>query len=109
MHGVKLDCIVIELGDGIMGDYGVAEILGAADLMAASKAHVLCANDPVGAWGSAKHFRDDLGLPLLVISGPTTDNAVGRKFVEEKLGIKAINARSSGDLLAQAVADALNG
>lgn len=109
MHGVKLDCIVIELGDGIMGDYGVAEILGASDLMVHGKAHVLCANDPVGAWGAAKHFKDDLGLPLLVISGPTTDNAVGRKFVEERLGKKAINARSSGDALAQAVADALMG
>lgn len=105
-HGVKLDCLVIELGDGIMGEYGVVEILRAADLMAPGKAHVLCANDPVGAWGSAEFFRKDLGLPLTVISGPTTDNAVGRRFVDS-LGIPAVNARTHGDLLAITVARAL--
>lgn len=107
LHGVKLDCLVIELGDGIMGEYGVQEILRAPDLMAPGKAHVLCANDPVGAWGAAEFFRDDLGLALTVISGPTTDNAVGRRFVEEKLGLPAINARTQGDALAGAVARAL--
>ncbi len=107
MHGVKLDCIVIELGDGIMGDYGVAEILRADDLMRPGLAHICCANDPVGAWGAALHFRDDLKLTLTVISGPTTDNAVGRRFVEDRLGIPAVNARTSGDALAAVVAAAL--
>lgn len=106
-HGVKLDCVVIELGDGIMGEYGVVEILRAADLMANGKAHVMCANDPVGAWGAAEFFREDLKLSLTVVSGPTTDNAVGRRFVEERLGLPAINARTQGDALAAAVARAL--
>lgn len=107
VHGVKLDCIVIELGDGIMGEYGVQEILRAPDLMAPGKAHVLCANDPVGAWGAAEFFRDDLKLQLTLISGPQTDNAVGRTFVEEKLGLPAVNARTHGDALAGKVAEAL--
>lgn len=107
VHGVRLDCAVIELGDGIMGEYGVDEILRAPDLMAPAVAHVLCANDPVGAWGAAVHFRDTLGLPLSLISGPQTDNAVGRRFVEDRLGLRAINARTSGDALAGAVAAAL--
>lgn len=105
-HGVRLDCLVIELGDGIMGEYGVQEILRAPDLMAPCKAHVLCANDPVGAWGAAQFVRGELGLPLTVISGPTTDNAVGRRFVES-LGIPAVNARTHGDTLAATVARAL--
>jgi hypothetical protein len=68
---------------------------------------VLCANDPVGAWGAVEYMRDELGIALTVISGPTTDNAVGRTFVEKRLGVPAINARQAGDALAQAVADAL--
>ena len=107
VSGTRLDCIVIELGDGIMGEYGVQEILRASDLMAPGKAHVLCANDPVGAWGAARFFEEDLKLKLTVISGPTTDNAVGRQFVENKLGLPAINARLQGDELAGSVAKAL--
>lgn len=105
--GLRLDCAVVELGDGIMGEYGVDEILRSPDLMAPAAAHVLCANDPVGAWGAAVHFRETLKLPLTVISGPQTDNAVGRRFVEERLGVPAINARTDGERLAAAVAAAL--
>lgn len=106
-EGVRPDVIVVELGDGIMGEYGVQEILRAPDLMAVGKVHVLCANDPVGAWGSALHFQQDLKLPLHVLSGPTTDNAVGRTFIEKTLNIPAVNARTDGDRLAGTVADAL--
>lgn len=107
MLGLKLDCIVIELGDGIMGEYGVYEILREADLMAPAKAHVMCANDPVGAWGAAEFMKNDLGIALTVISGPTTDNQVGRNFVNNRLGIPAVNARTNGDGLAGVVYDAL--
>lgn len=107
MLGLKLDCIVLELGDGIMGEYGVYEILRERDLMAPAAAHVMCANDPVGAWGAAEYMRDELGIQLTVISGPTTDNSVGRNFVEQKLGLLAVNARQSGDALAGVVADAV--
>lgn len=107
MFGLKLDCIVLELGDGIMGEYGVYEILREADLMAPATAHVMCANDPVGAWGAAEYMRNELGINLTVISGPTTDNSVGRNFVETRLGIPAVNARTAGDQLAAVVASTL--
>ena len=103
----RLDAIVVELGDGIMGEYGVYEILREKDLMASVRAHVMCANDPVGAWGAAEYLRDALGMRLTVITGPTTDNTVGRNFVTEKLGLPAVNTRQNGDALAQVVADAL--
>jgi hypothetical protein len=106
-RGERLDCLVVELGDGIMGEYGVQEILRQPDLLEFARAHVLCANDPVGAWGAAEYMRRELGIKLTVIAGPTTDNAVGRNFVESNLGIPAVNARTSGDALAQVVADAL--
>ncbi|MEM7349603.1 MAG: hypothetical protein AAF657_02280, partial [Acidobacteriota bacterium] len=45
------DVIVLELGDGLMGDYGVDAILEAPDIRDTLSAVVLAANDPVGAWG----------------------------------------------------------
>lgn len=106
-RGERLDCLVVELGDGIMGEYGVQEILRQPDLLAFARAHVMCANDPVGAWGAAEYMRRELGITLTVIAGPTTDNSVGRDFVEKQLGIPAMNARTNGDGLAQTVMNAL--
>ena len=48
------DVIVLELGDGLLGDYGVDAILEAADLRAGFSAVVLAANDPVGVWGGLR-------------------------------------------------------
>ena len=107
MLGLKLDCIVLELGDGIMGEYGVFEILSTPDLMGPARAHVMCANDPVGAWGAAEYMKKELGIDLTVITGPTTDNSVGRDFVTKRHGLPAVNARTEGDKLAGVVADAL--
>jgi hypothetical protein len=101
------DCIVVELGDGIMGEYGVQEILGDDELMAAAAAHVLCASDPVAAWGGVELFRSRFGQALDVVSGPATDNDVGKSFIEKRLGVRAINARLEpavlGDLAGAAV------
>lgn len=105
--GPRLDVVVVELGDGIMGDYGVQEILHSADLMCFTRAHVMCANDPVGAWGAARWFEEELRTRLTVISGPTTDNAVGRNFIESSLGVPAVNARTEADKLAEVVLSAI--
>ncbi len=88
------DVIVVELGDGILGDYGVARILEERELMASTALLVLCANDPVAAWGGVELFRHRFGRDVDLVSGPATDNAVGREFVERKLGIPAANART---------------
>src|SRR5207302_5904736 len=45
------DCIVIELGDGLLGCYGVDTIFNDRELMNSAAALVFCANDFVGAWG----------------------------------------------------------
>jgi hypothetical protein len=87
------DCIVVELGDGILGEYGVQEILGDAELMGAAAVHVLCASDPVAAWGGVQLYRERFGRPLAVVSGPATDNDVGKGFIEKQLGVPALNAR----------------
>ena len=89
--------IVAELGDGLLGEYGVAEILASRPLVASAAAFVLCATDPVGAWGGQRVMREQLGLEVDVVSGPTTDNAVGSKAIRERLGVPAINARADSE------------
>lgn len=107
------DCLVIELGDGIMGEYGVQAILDDDELMRVSALHVLCASDPVAAWGAAKLYKERFKREIGVISGPATDNAVGREFIKGTLGLLAINARLEqaklGALVEEAVLKAKTG
>lgn len=101
------DVIVAELGDGILGDYGVQDILRDAELMGVAAAHVVCAPDPVGCWGVAQLYRDQFELPITAISGPATDNDVGREFVRSILGVPAYNARREAERLVEVVREAL--
>lgn len=101
------DCIVLELGDGIMGEYGTMSLLSDSELMSFAKAHVLSANDPVGAWGAVTYLG---GLPanhpcppIDIICGPSTDNDVGKTFIRSKLKVKAANAIRDGKELASVV------
>lgn len=96
-----VDVIVAELGDGIMGQYGVQEILLDKKIMSRSSCIVLCANDPVGAWGAVELLKDDFSLSVDVITGPTTDNEAGLKALSSKLDVVSINARAHGEKLAQ--------
>ncbi len=100
------DVIVIELGDGLLGSYGVENILAAEDIRHALTAVVLCANDPVGAWGGVELLRERFGIEPVVVTGPATDNKVGVEIVTERMNVEAVNAMTSGptlgDLLAKA-------
>jgi hypothetical protein len=87
------DVLVIELGDGILGEYGVQEILHDDELMGAASAHVMCANDPVAAWGAVELFKNRFKREVSVVSGPATDNSVGKDFIERQIGVRAMNAR----------------
>ncbi len=97
------DVLVVELGDGILGEYGVQEILHDDELMSAGSAHILCANDPVAAWGAVELFTRRFKREVSLISGPATDNAVGKEFIERQIGVKALNARIEFDALGQFV------
>jgi len=103
------DVIVLELGDGLLGAYGVEAILSDAAIRAALTAVVLCANDPVAAWGGAKILRDQFAIEPAVVSGPATDNAVGIDQISERLGLPAINALSNGVALGDHVFGVLHG
>ncbi len=101
------DAIVAELGDGILGEYGVAEILHDGELAARGRVLVLCANDPVGCWGAERVLREQFGLAIDIVSGPATDNAVGVRYVTQQLGLAAWNARTHGARLGEEVCDLL--
>lgn len=104
----KPDCIVLELGDGIMGEYGVMNLLHDQELMSFVRAHVLAANDQVGAWGAYKYLAGNCP-PIDAICGPATDNLVGKRFVTEKLGLAAANALKDSNLLGEIVLKKIRG
>jgi len=101
------DVVVAELGDGILGEYGVQHLLAARDLMSKAGAFVLCAPDPVAAWGGVTLLRDRWGITPTVVAGPVTDNEVGSRFVRDTLGVAAWNARRDAEALAGCVQESL--
>ena len=103
----KPDVIVLELGDGLLGAYGVEAILSDQAIRDAMTAVILCANDPVSAWGGAKILRESFNIEPAVVTGPATDNAVGVDQISERMSLPAINALSNGVALGDLVADLL--
>ncbi len=101
------DVIVLELGDGLLGAYGVEAILSDKSIRDALTAVVLCANDPVSAWGGAKILRTDFDIEPAVVTGPATDNEVGIQQIDERLSLPAINALSNGVALGDKIAKLL--
>jgi hypothetical protein len=87
------DLIVAELGDGILGEYGVDAILSDPQLMKLACCHVVCASDPVAIFGADEIYRQKFGLNIHVVAGPVTDNSVGRDYIASALGLPACNAR----------------
>jgi hypothetical protein len=72
LAGAKPDVIVAELGDGILGEYGVQDILHDPALMRVGAAYIMAAPDPVACWGAAELMRHEFSLPITVITGPAT-------------------------------------
>jgi hypothetical protein len=95
---------VLELGDGLLGAYGVEAILSDEAIRNSLTAVVLCANDPVSAWGGAKILREQFDIEPAVVTGPATDNDVGIQQIDERLSLTAINALSNGVALGDRIA-----
>jgi len=103
----KPDVMVFELGDGILGTYGVDAILECPDIRAALSAVILSANDPVAAWGGVKLLRERFAIEPCVVTGPATDNQVGVEIIANQMGVPAFNALSNGAALGDRVIEAL--
>jgi hypothetical protein len=97
------DVIVLELGDGLLGSYGVDAILSDAAITDALAGIVLCANDPVAAWGGNRILHERYGLIPIAISGPATDNSVGTGQITKLTKLPAINALTDGAALGDVI------
>jgi hypothetical protein len=107
LAATKPDVIVLELGDGLLGAYGVDAILSDPLVKDALSVVVLCANDPVSAWGGVKILRESYAIEPAVVTGPATDNAVGIDQIKGTTGLPGINALSNGFALGDLVAKTL--
>jgi hypothetical protein len=101
------DVVVFELGDGILGAYGVEAILAAPDIAKSLSAVILSANDPVAAWGGVKLLRERFGIEPCAVTGPSTDNAVGVDIIEGQMNVRAFNAMTSGAALGDHIIESL--
>ncbi len=99
------DWIVLEMGDGILGTYGVNALLKDPLVRRSIRTSIVCAVDPVGAWGAVHLLQDRYGLRPTMVSGRVTDTPVGRRFCRENLGLPPWNAlrdapKEAADILA---------
>jgi hypothetical protein len=101
------DLLVLEMGDGLLGTYGVDALLADPALKGALRVTVLCAQDPVGAWGAKSILHERYGISVDVISGKVTDGPTGLRFCHQELGVPAHNALKDGAGLTDAVLAAL--
>tara|TARA_Y100001968_G_scaffold212492_1_gene195663 strand:- start:933 stop:1934 length:1002 start_codon:yes stop_codon:yes gene_type:complete len=85
----KPDLIVLEMGDGLLGEYGVDSVLADETLRDAITGVVLAANDTVGAIAAAEQLQQ-AGLKVRVVVGPATDSSVGPKALG-RLGLDSAN------------------
>jgi hypothetical protein len=95
------DVCVLELGDGLLGLYGVDAILNDSAVRSSFSAVVLAANDPVAAWGGVQLLHDRHGIDAAAVTGPATDNSAGIRLIERETGVRAINARTHPKELAE--------
>jgi len=93
------DLIVLEMGDGLLGTYGVQALLADPKLHAIRQHIVLCAQDPVGAWGAQQLLMNRFQAQAQVVTGPVTDTPVGRSFCRDELSLAAHNAVLDGAAL----------
>ena len=95
LNDLDPDLIVVELGDGIIGGYGVERILEDAEFRSAISSFIFCAPDYVAVTGGLRVLQE-LGIEVDVVAGSVTDSQMGEDFVTERFGIAAGNARRNG-------------
>ena len=98
------DLILFELGDGILGAYGVEAILADADIRSSLSCLLLCASDPVAAWGGARLLKEEYGIDVAAVTGPATDNQVGLDILAQRIGVPGYNAITHSAELGEFVA-----
>ncbi len=82
------DLIVIEFGDGVLGEYNVESLLRHRDIQKYIKAIIFSASDIAAAWGGNEIVKQ-YGLAISLITGPAVNNETGVSFIEKHLNISA--------------------
>ncbi len=82
------DVIVAELGDGIVGWYGVDTFISDEEFVNAIDLHMVCANDLAGALGSV-HVCEEHDMSVDFISGPVTNTSAGVDYITSELNLRA--------------------
>jgi hypothetical protein len=90
------EILVLEFGDGLLGTYGVNALLQDERIRRSIRATILCAQDPVGAWGGTRLLSERYGLETNLISGRVTDTPAGLRFCSERLRVPTWNALAEG-------------
>jgi hypothetical protein len=98
LNSFEPDLIVAELGDGIIGGYGVDSILKDTEIRDAIASLVFCASDYVGVVGGSAVLHE-LGVNIDIVAGSVTDSQMGEDYVRDHLGFEAGNARRAGGML----------
>lgn len=88
----KPDLIVVELGDGIIGWYGVEKLLNDKEFSKVMSFNIMCAHDLVGAKGSYEMLKN-LNLKIDFFAGPVSNNTAGTDYLENNLKIPAQDLR----------------
>lgn len=101
----KPDLIVLEFGDGIIGAYGVDSLLMDKEIQKFTSVHVVAAQDFMGCWAADHFFRKRYSRGITIITGPVTDNLVGIQFIQNTMGIRAVNAVADPVKLGEWVAE----
>jgi len=83
------DVIVIELGDGLLGEYGVDELIASDEFTQHLSGAVCAANDIIGGVALADRLKAR-GVDVKLVTGPATDNAAGTRRIE-RAGTRAAN------------------
>ncbi len=105
LNSFNPDVIILEFGDGIIGAYGVDSLLMDKELMQFTRTHVVAAQDFMGCWSADHFFRKRYTSGISIITGPVTDNLVGIQFIQNTLGIRAVNAVADPGKLGDMVAE----
>ena len=100
------DVIVFELGDGILGAYGVEAILRRP--ISARRSAAWC-SPPMTPWlpGWRGAAAPEFDIDPEVVTGPATDNQVGRDIIRSRTNVTAINAVTDAVELGDTVARSL--
>jgi len=82
------DLIIVEFGDGILGEYNVDKLLQCPAINQNLATTIIGANDLAGAWG-AKEILQRYGISIGAITGPVANSETAIAFIEKNLGIIA--------------------